>query len=164
MVVISDPTGEIHGIPTYHWRDAPDGFATRRQLNAMGLRIGGQPPAAQVRRRGALIAFLYRVDLAAPKFELTLPKLKAVWTAALSRYRCSTCDRRLPYIPRQAEPAYGRCWTCVGLPAEDVAGEPECPCCHDEAVIACPACNGTGGGCSMCAGDEIIACPACGGI
>ncbi len=87
-----------------------------------------------------------------------------MWTAALSRHRCHTRDRRLPYIPRQAEPAYGRCWTCVGLPADDVAGELECPCCHDAAVIACPACKGTGGGCSMCAGDEIIACPACGGI
>lgn len=26
-----DPTGRVHGIPTYPWRLAPDGYATRRR-------------------------------------------------------------------------------------------------------------------------------------
>ena len=43
-----DPTGARYGIPTYPWRLAPDGLATRRQLRARGLRPGGQPIAAQV--------------------------------------------------------------------------------------------------------------------
>lgn len=41
-----DPTGSVHGIPTFPWRFAPDGYATRRQLRARGLRPGGQPVAA----------------------------------------------------------------------------------------------------------------------
>jgi hypothetical protein len=63
-----DPTGARHGIPTYPWRCAPDGLATRRQLRARGLRPGGQPVAAQVLRpryrRGPLVAYLYRLDKA----------------------------------------------------------------------------------------------------
>ena len=45
-----DPTGSQFGIPTYPWRFAPDGLATRRQLRARGLRPGGQAVAAQVLR------------------------------------------------------------------------------------------------------------------
>ena len=63
-----DPTGARYGVPTYPWRLAPDGFATRRQLRARGLRPGGQPIAAQVLRpryrRGPRVAYLYRVDRA----------------------------------------------------------------------------------------------------
>jgi hypothetical protein len=36
-----DPTGALPGVPTYPWRLAPDGLATRRQLRARGLRPGG---------------------------------------------------------------------------------------------------------------------------
>lgn len=43
-----DPTGALHGIPTYPWRLAPSGLATYRQLRARGLRPGGQPIAGQV--------------------------------------------------------------------------------------------------------------------
>lgn len=46
-----DPTGARYGIPTYPWRLAPAGYATRRQLRARGLRPGGQPVAAQLMRR-----------------------------------------------------------------------------------------------------------------
>ncbi|WP_345944453.1 RRQRL motif-containing zinc-binding protein, partial [Streptomyces sp. SID7804] len=53
-------------VPVYRWRLAPDGLATRRQLRAAGLRPGGQDVAAQIerprRRRGPLVAYLYRVD------------------------------------------------------------------------------------------------------
>ena len=117
-----DPTGQLYGLPTYPWQAAPEGMATRRQLAARGLRPGGQSPAAQVirpRRRRPnepLVAYLYRVDLAAPKRPFTAAKRRAVLTAARSRQVCAgPCGRRdLGYIP----PAYtGRsCWDCAGLP------------------------------------------------
>lgn len=57
-------------LPTYRWRFAPDGYATRRQLRALGLRPGGQDVAAELqrprRRRGPLVAYLYRIDQAKP--------------------------------------------------------------------------------------------------
>jgi hypothetical protein len=59
-----DPAGTRYGIPTYPWRYAPDGLATRRQLRARGLRPGGQPIAAQVMRQsrrnpgGVRVAYL----------------------------------------------------------------------------------------------------------
>ena len=48
-----DPSGARYGIPTYPWRLAPDGYATRRQLRARGLRPGGQDVAAQLLVPGA---------------------------------------------------------------------------------------------------------------
>ena len=65
-----DPDGSRYGIPTFWWRGAPPGYATRRQLTAAGLRPGGQPVAAQVLWRGVggtRTAYLYRLDLARPK-------------------------------------------------------------------------------------------------
>ncbi|MFD7811130.1 RRQRL motif-containing zinc-binding protein, partial [Streptomyces cellulosae] len=62
-------------LPVFRWRLAPDGYATRRQLRAQGLRPGGQDVAAQLerprRRRGPLVAYLYRVDLAVPVRPMT---------------------------------------------------------------------------------------------
>ena len=60
-----DPTGARYGIPTFWWRGAPAGLATRRQLRAAGLRPGGQDIAAQVMWRGVggvRAAYLYRID------------------------------------------------------------------------------------------------------
>lgn len=113
--VITDPAGELHGgLATYVWRMAPEGLATRRQLATMGLRKNGQDPVAQIRRGGRLFAYLYRVDLAAPQFTKTEAKMAAVHTAARARRRCHQCQRTdLTYIPRQAAPAWGRCWDCV---------------------------------------------------
>jgi hypothetical protein len=45
-----DPVGKRWGIPTYPWRWAPEGLATKRQLRALGLRPGGQEPVGQVMR------------------------------------------------------------------------------------------------------------------
>lgn len=168
-VITHDPTGELHGLPTYHWTMAPPNLATRRQLSAMGLRPGGQLPVAQIRRRG-LIGYLYDVDHAKPKLVLTPAKLAAVWKAALSRRRCGECAAQLDYIPQQGAPTYGRCWDCMGLPPAD--SEPTvraCPACHDQVVIGCPACNSGGGfdggfTCSHCLGDGLIPCVLCGGI
>ncbi len=114
-VFTTDPTGEHHGgLPTFIWKTAPPGYLTRRQLSAKGLRPGGQPVAAQV-RRGGRIALLYREDLAKPKFTLTDDKLAAVWIAALSRQRCAgPCGRTaLGYIPKQGAPCWGMCWDCT---------------------------------------------------
>lgn len=111
--IVTDPTGELHdGIPTYIWSTAPPGLLTRRQLAAKGLRIGGQPVAAQVLRGEFLYARLYREDLAKPQFAKTPAKQAAVWTAARSRRVCVECGP-VDYIPRQAAPAWGRCWDCV---------------------------------------------------
>src|SRR2546430_15245780 len=55
------------GIPTFAFRCAPPGLATRRQLRARGLCPGGQDYVAQlVWRRGRRWAALYRLDLARP--------------------------------------------------------------------------------------------------
>lgn len=115
-VITYDPAGEIHGLPTYPWAAAPAGMATRRQLAALGLRKNGQDPAAQVlrprRRRPPLVAYLYRVDLAAPRRPFTPAKRAAVYAAARSRQVCAgPCARRdLGYIPPQL--TGGRCWQC----------------------------------------------------
>lgn len=117
-----DPTGARYGIPTFPFRCAPDGYATRRQLRAAGLRPGGQPVAAQLmwqsRRaprgpdcacRGVRTAYLYRIDLAKP----VRPMTPAMWAAhaAMMRARrtCPTCRLDRGYvIPR----SLGCCWPC----------------------------------------------------
>jgi hypothetical protein len=122
--MVHDPTGENHGgLPTYIWGiegqygGAPEGLATRRQLSEKGLRKNGQEPAAQVmfKPRGRRRAYLYRIDLAAPKRPMTPAKWESVRTAARSRYRCTECQRTdLDYIPQQVAPAWGRCNDCMG--------------------------------------------------
>src|SRR5260221_12897323 len=64
-----DPGGQRHGLPTYPYRFAPDGWLTRRQLRAEGLRPGGQLPHGQVlwKHRGMRrVAYLYLRALALP--------------------------------------------------------------------------------------------------
>jgi hypothetical protein len=111
-----DPTGEFHGgTPTYPYRMAPSGLATRRQLRALGLRPGGQEIAAQILwRRDKRVAFLYRVDLAVAKRSASPAQLAAIDRALLARRRCSTCERvREYYISRR----YGECLECAGVVA-----------------------------------------------
>nr|WP_152992594.1 RRQRL motif-containing zinc-binding protein [Nonomuraea pusilla] len=69
-----DPTGERFGLPSYPRGKAPAHLLTRRQLDAAGLRPGGQGVQGQVlwhsRRRGKTgvrAAYLYDVRLAVPK-------------------------------------------------------------------------------------------------
>ena len=52
-----DPDGSRYGLPTYPWRCAPDGLATRRQLRASGLQPARQPVTAQIiwRHGGELV-------------------------------------------------------------------------------------------------------------
>ncbi|MER7003565.1 RRQRL motif-containing zinc-binding protein [Dactylosporangium sp. NPDC000555] len=108
-----DPDGERYGVPTWWWKGAPDGYATRRQLRARGLRPGGQPVAGQVLWRGVggeRVAYLYRLDLARPKRTASAAQLRAVGRALLARRTCSTCGEAKPYfIPR----SLGECLDCA---------------------------------------------------
>lgn len=108
-----DPAGTRHGIPTYPWRYAPEGLATRRQLREDGLRPGGQPPAAQILcRRGQRVAYLYRRDLALPVREMTPARRRALDAAMAARQTCPTCGTRFPYcLPLRT---LGACPSCAG--------------------------------------------------
>lgn len=101
------------GIPEYRWRLAPDGLATRRQLRAMGLRPGGQDVAAEVqrprRRRGPLVAYLYRIDQAKPVRPMTPGRRAALAKAMTARRTCPACRTDAGYcIPR----SLGMCVAC----------------------------------------------------
>jgi hypothetical protein len=107
-----DPTGDRYGIPTYWWRGAPAGYATRRQLRAKGLCPGRQPVAAQILWRGiggTRTAYLYRLDLAAPKRTATAAQRAAIDRALLARRTCSECVQvKDYYIPH----SLGECLDC----------------------------------------------------
>ncbi|EGG48148.1 RRQRL motif-containing zinc-binding protein [Streptomyces griseoaurantiacus] len=102
LVDCYDPTGERFGLPTYPWRLAPDGLATRRQLRARGLRPGGQDIVAQLlrprRQRGPLTAYLYRVDLALPVRPMTPGRWAALAAANTARRTCPQCHRDAGYV------------------------------------------------------------------
>lgn len=110
-----DPTGAVHGIPTYPWRLAPDGLATRRQLRARGLRPGGQEIAAQVmrinrRRGGSRVAYLYPVAGAKKVRPMTPAKRAALALAMAARRTCPQCHTDAGYcIPT----SLGMCVTCA---------------------------------------------------
>ncbi|MFJ5032085.1 RRQRL motif-containing zinc-binding protein [Streptomyces sp. NPDC088560] len=101
-------------LPVFRWRLAPDGYATYRQLRARSLRPGGQPVAAQLerprRRRGPLIAYLYRVDLAKPVRPMTPAKWAALAKANAARRICPQCRRDAGYV---IPPSLGTCAPCA---------------------------------------------------
>ncbi|MFJ6410852.1 RRQRL motif-containing zinc-binding protein [Streptomyces hydrogenans] len=106
-------------LPVYRWRLAPEGLATRRQLRAMGLRPGGQDVAAELerprRRRGPLVAYLYRIDLARPVRPMTPAKRAALAAANAARRVCPECGRDAGYrIPT----SLGMCVPCADAPAQ----------------------------------------------
>ncbi|MFF5010086.1 RRQRL motif-containing zinc-binding protein [Streptomyces phaeochromogenes] len=109
-----DPTGARHGIPTFPWRYAPDGYATLRQLRARGLRPGGQPIAAQVLRprfrRGPLVAYLYRLDCAKPVRPMTPARWAALAKANTARRTCPACRRDAGYV---IPTSLGMCVPCA---------------------------------------------------
>ncbi|MDN3296449.1 RRQRL motif-containing zinc-binding protein [Streptomyces ficellus] len=117
-----DPTGERFGIPTFPWRMAPDGYATRRQLRARGLRPGGQEVAAQVlrprRRREPLAGYLYRIDQAKAVRPMTARKWGALALAMLARRTCPECRRDAGYV---IPPSLGMCATCAYPDAQAAA-------------------------------------------
>ncbi|AWW39924.1 RRQRL motif-containing zinc-binding protein [Streptomyces cadmiisoli] len=102
-------------LPAYRWRLAPDGLATRRQLRARGLRPGGQDVAAQLerprRRRGPLVAYLYRIDLALPVRPMTPAKWEALAKANAARRACPACRRDAGYV---IPASLGTCVSCAG--------------------------------------------------
>jgi len=117
-----DPTGSRYGVPTYPWRLAPDGLASRRQLRALGLRPGGQPIQAQVMRGnrragGVQVAYLYAIEHAKPVRPMTSRKWGALALAMLARRTCPNCRTDVGYcIPK----SLGMCVTCA-YPEEQCA-------------------------------------------
>ncbi|WP_030294017.1 RRQRL motif-containing zinc-binding protein [Streptomyces katrae] len=109
-----DPDGTSFGIPTYPWRLAPEGLATRRQLRAQGLRPGGQPVAAQVLRprfrRGPLVAYLYCLERAKPVRPMTAGKAAALAKAMTARRTCPRCSTDAGYV---IPTSLGMCVTCA---------------------------------------------------
>lgn len=109
-----DPAGERFGLPTYPWKLAPEGLATRRQLRARDLRPGGQDVAAQLlrprRRREPLTAYLFRVELAKPVRPMTLAKLAALAKANCARRTCPECRRDAGYV---IPTSLGMCVPCA---------------------------------------------------
>ncbi|MFJ3173052.1 RRQRL motif-containing zinc-binding protein [Streptomyces roseus] len=108
-------------LPVYSWRLAPDGFATRRQLRALGLRPGGQDVAAQVerprRRRGPLVAYLYRIDRARPVRPMTVRRAAALAKANAARRWCPACRRDAGYV---IPAALGMCTPCAYPEPDDL--------------------------------------------
>lgn len=110
-----DPAGDRHGLPSYAWRMAPAGLATRRQLAAQGLRPGGQEPVGQILWRGVgpdqpRIAYLYDRARARPRRRATPAILAACARALAARRRCPTCLTDAGYvIPRHL----GECLDCA---------------------------------------------------
>ncbi|GGZ44725.1 hypothetical protein GCM10010387_43790 [Streptomyces inusitatus] len=115
-----DPDGTRHGIPTFPFRMAPAGLATRRQLRASGLRPGGQEIAAQVLwlsrrhqrpgRSPVRVAYLYRIDRALPVRPMTPARTVALAAAMRARRTCPQCRRDVGYcIPT----SLGTCPTCA---------------------------------------------------
>ena len=102
-----DPTGQRFGIPTYPRGLAPAGLATRSQLRELGLRPGGQEPAAQLAwatrsrcggaREGYRIAWLYYIHLARPVRPMTPARERALAKALLARHTCRTCGELHEY-------------------------------------------------------------------
>ncbi|GHE45056.1 RRQRL motif-containing zinc-binding protein [Streptomyces griseoaurantiacus] len=101
-------------LPVFRWHLAPDGYATRRQLRAAGLRPGGQEVAAQLerprRRRGPLVAHLYRVDLAVPVRPMTPARWAALAKANAARRLCPQCRRDAGYV---IPASLGMCVPCA---------------------------------------------------
>ncbi|MER7497800.1 RRQRL motif-containing zinc-binding protein [Streptomyces pharetrae] len=101
-------------LPVFRWRLAPDGYATYRQLRAQGLRPGGQPVAAELRRprrrRGPLVAYLYRVDLAKPVRPMTDAKRAALAKANAARRLCPSCGLDAGYV---IPSSLGTCVPCA---------------------------------------------------
>ncbi|MFF4493395.1 RRQRL motif-containing zinc-binding protein [Streptomyces sp. NPDC001546] len=102
------------GLPVYPWRLAPDGLATRRQLRAAGLRPGGQDVVAQLerprRRRGPLVAYLYRLDRAKPVRPMTPARRAALAKANAARRLCPACRRDAGYV---IAASLGLCTPCA---------------------------------------------------
>ena len=72
-------------LPVFRWRLAPDGYATRRQLRAQGLRPGGQDVAVDA-----------GLELGEADFRRMRPHLQC-WRAGI----CTATSRRAISCERQ---------------------------------------------------------------
>ncbi|MFF7705370.1 RRQRL motif-containing zinc-binding protein [Streptomyces lydicus] len=116
-----DPNDPGDGsLPVFRWKQAGrENLATRRQLREVGLRPGGQEPVARIECRGGKrFAWLYRLDLAKPKFAMTLAKEAALDKAMAARQTCpGRCGRR--YLHCLPLKTLGPCLECYdGTPAD----------------------------------------------
>lgn len=111
-IAFYDPEGDKHGIPTFPWQCAPQGYATLRQLRAQGLRPGGQHVQAQIlwrHKKQVRTAYLYKISDAKPKRTATPAQLAAIAKALRARRVCPSCTREMDYyIPR----SLGCCLDC----------------------------------------------------
>jgi hypothetical protein len=107
-----DPYGRQYGFPTFPYRYAPKGLATRRQLRVEGLSPNGYDPVAQIlwrHRNQTRTAHLYRRDLAQPKRTATPAQLAVIDKMLRARRTCRHCGITRPYyIPRRT----GACLDC----------------------------------------------------
>ncbi|MGW6569930.1 RRQRL motif-containing zinc-binding protein [Streptomyces sp. NPDC054975] len=130
----------MSALPVYRWRLAPDGLATRRQLRALGLRPGGQDVVAQVerprRRRGPLVAYLYRIDRAKPVRPMTPRRAAALAKANAARRWCPACRRDAGYV---IPAALGTCTPCAHPESISPPDAPE----HWKEELPCPESTGT---------------------
>ncbi|WP_406327002.1 hypothetical protein OG784_30070 [Streptomyces sp. NBC_01617] len=102
-------------VPDNRWRMAPEGLATRRQLREMGLRPGGQDVAAELQRRGPLVAYLYRIDRAKPVRPMTPGRTAALAKAMRARWTCPKCRTDAGYCISRS---LGMCVTCDDIRRE----------------------------------------------
>ncbi|MER7050499.1 RRQRL motif-containing zinc-binding protein [Streptomyces jumonjinensis] len=97
-----DPQGERHDVPTFLWRMAPDGLATRNQLVAQGLRPRG-PAVAQVMWFSSKtpgvprFARLYEIAGATPPRPRSPGQIAALAAALRARRTCPECGEVRPY-------------------------------------------------------------------
>ncbi|GAB2571947.1 hypothetical protein GCM10027168_00830 [Streptomyces capparidis] len=97
--------------PTYPYRLAPNGLATRRQLRAAGLRPGGHDPVAQIIwRRGKRVAYLYDTARALPVRPMTAGRWRALDAAMRARRTCPQCGRDRGYV---IPTSLGTCVPCA---------------------------------------------------
>lgn len=111
-IAFYDPDGDKHGIPTYPFRCAPNGYATARQLRTQSLRPGGQHVQAQIlwrHKKQVRVAHLYRVSDALPKRTATPAQEHAIAKALRARRTCPSCNHEMDYyIPT----SLGCCLDC----------------------------------------------------
>ncbi|QYN23164.1 RRQRL motif-containing zinc-binding protein [Amycolatopsis sp. DSM 110486] len=127
--------GTWHGKPLMSHGIAPrDKLATRRQLRALGLRPGGQDPAAflyfRCRKAAKIVhADLYLIEHAKPVRAMTPGRQAALDKAMAARRTCRACGEtgwaELPRAHRTCDP----CLAEDGLPPDShlhdfLAGEP----------------------------------------
>lgn len=104
------------GLPTFFFRQAPEGLSTRRQLAARGRRPNGQDPVAQIKwKRGKRFAVLYRDDLAADKRQPTPAMRRSLENALRARRFCQTGKHYVDHCVRGPK---RQCSECYGADPE----------------------------------------------